>query len=185
MNQGNEQIMPANRVHHCMTSVREFLIIYGGSESNTGSVCDELLSYNTISGVWKRHQLPIEIKDTSLSSSICSDGHLVYIFGGDGLDYDNYRQTNSIVSFNIITDTWDIVYSHTDEYDQNTPPPMSSNYLLYHDGSLYVLGGYHRGTYLDTIYKFCLKSSMWSLLPQHCVKPTFSSQMFGTMYKNQ
>ncbi|KII72561.1 hypothetical protein RF11_13258 [Thelohanellus kitauei] len=167
MNQRNGEKMPANRLNHCMTSVKEFLIIYGGCESNTRTICNDLLSYNTIGGIWKRHQPPIEIKDTSLSSSICSVGYLVYIFGGDCFDDYTYRQTNSIVSFDIITSTWDIVYSHADDYGPYSPPPMSENYLFYHDGSLYVFGGYHRGSYLDTIYKFCLKSSVWSLLPQH------------------
>ncbi|KII74880.1 Kelch domain-containing protein 1 [Thelohanellus kitauei] len=177
--------MPGNRVNHCMTSVRELLIIYGGTENNTGAIYNELWIYNTISGVWKRHQSPIEIKDTCLSSSMCAVGNVVYIFGGNGLDDDDYRQTNSVVSFNIANDTWDTVYPHTDDYDANTPPPMSGNYLFYHNGSLYVLWGYHESLNLDTIYRFSLKSSTWSMLPQNGVKPTLNRQIFGTIYRNK
>ncbi|KII60359.1 Kelch domain-containing protein 10 [Thelohanellus kitauei] len=177
MNIRNQRTMPANRVHHCMTSVCEFVIIYGGCENNTGAVCNELLSFNTISGIWKHHYPPIEIKDTCLSSSICSVGNLVYIFGGDCFDDHQYRQTNSIVSFDITNSTWNVVYPHTNNYDPNTPPPMCCNYLLYNNGSLYVFG--------DTIYRFCLKSLTWFLMPQNGLKPTYNRQIFGTVYKNR
>ncbi|KII72337.1 Kelch domain-containing protein 4 [Thelohanellus kitauei] len=167
-----------------MTSVREFLIIYGGYENNTGEECNEIWSYNTIRGEWKRHKKPIGIKDTCISSSICSDGKLVYIFGGEGFN-DGYQQTNSILSFDITNATWDIVYPHTTDYDLNTPPPMCENLFLYHKRSLYVLGGFHDNLYHDKIYKFCLKSSTWSLIEQNGLKPSFVHQIYGTVYKNQ
>ncbi|KII70122.1 Kelch domain-containing protein 4 [Thelohanellus kitauei] len=185
MSPGNDRIYPESRVRHCMTSVREFLIIYGGYENFSGAECNELWSYNTKSDVWLQYIPPSEIKDTCVSSSICSFGNLVYIFGGDSFDGENYRQTNSIVSFDITNATWDVVYPHTDDYNPNTPPPMCENLLLYHDGFLYVLGGYHESLNLDTIYKYCLKSSKWSKVQQTGIKPTFNRQISGTFYKNQ
>ncbi|KII74848.1 hypothetical protein RF11_12990 [Thelohanellus kitauei] len=169
-----------------MTSIREFLIIYGGYENISGEDLNELWIYNTINGVWKRYQTPIDIKDTCLSASICSIGNLVYIFGGDSFgDGRDYRQSNSIVSFDFVNETWSIVYPHTDDYDENTPPPMCENLLLYHNGSLYVLGGIHDCYKLDTIYKFCLKTSTWALVPQYGVKQIFHSKIFGTVRKNK
>ncbi|KII74879.1 Nitrile-specifier protein 5 [Thelohanellus kitauei] len=185
MNQQNEHMRPSNRVHHCMTSVREFVIIYGGYENFNGVECNDLWTYNTITGIWKRHQLEREIKDTCLSSSICSVGNLVYIFGGDCIDGENYRQTNSIISFDITNATWDVVSPHIDNYHQNMPPPLCGNLLLHHNGWLYVIGGFNDSLNINTIYKFCLKSSTWSLMPQNGVKPTFNRQIFGTVYKNR
>ncbi|KII72818.1 Kelch domain-containing protein 3 [Thelohanellus kitauei] len=174
-----------NRSLHSITSVAEFLIIYGGYEKSTGSECNDLWSYNRISDIWKRYQTPIEIKDTSLSSSICSVGNLVYIFGGDGFDDHDYRQTNSLVSFNLKNSNWEILYPHTDDYDEQRPPPMCGNLLFHHNGSLYVLGGLHGSMNLDTMYKFCLKSLTWSLISQNGDKPTFDGQLYGTVCNNK
>ncbi|KII62269.1 Kelch domain-containing protein 10 [Thelohanellus kitauei] len=185
MSQTDECIRPENRAHHCITSVREFIIIYGGCETNTGAECNDLCIYNTISGCCKRYQTPREIKDTCLSASICCVGNLVYIFGGDCVDEDIYRQTNSLVSFNLTDATWNVVYSHNDEYDENTPPPMWGNALFYHNGSLYVLGGFNCRLNLDTLHKFCIKTSTWSMVPQNGLRPIFKHQIFGTVYKNK
>ncbi|KII71166.1 Kelch domain-containing protein 1 [Thelohanellus kitauei] len=185
MSERNKQKIPENRAYHCMTTVREFLILYGGSDTITGNECDDLWSYNTISDVWTRYFTPIEIKDTCLSSSICSVGNLVYLFGGDCFEYADYRQTNSLVSFDLSNASWNIVYPHTYDYDQNTPPPMSGNLLLYHNGSLYVFGGFHGSLKLGTLYKFTLKTSKWSLVSQNGIKPNFNCQILGTVYKNQ
>ncbi|KII71151.1 Kelch domain-containing protein 1 [Thelohanellus kitauei] len=185
MSQGGEQKRPENRAHHCMTSVCEFLIIYGGYENNTSEECNELWSYNAITGVWKWHKVPNEIKDTCISASICAAENIVYIFGGDCFDDDDYRQTNSLVSFDFTNATWDLMFTHNDDYDQNVPPPMCGNLLFYHNGSLYVLGGFHDSLNLETMYKFCIKTSTWSIVGQNGVKPTFNRQIFGTVYKNQ
>ncbi|KII62216.1 Tip elongation aberrant protein 1 [Thelohanellus kitauei] len=168
-----------------MTSLREFLIIYGGYENSICAECNELWAYNTISDVWKRYKTPIEIKDTPLSSSICSAGNIVYVFGGNSIDDDDYRQTNSVVSFDLNNNRWEILYPHTDDNDENTPPPMCSNLLFYHNGSLYVYGGYHGSCILNKMYKFCLKTSTWSLLSQKGDKPNFDCQLFGTAYDNK
>ncbi|KII68512.1 Nitrile-specifier protein 5 [Thelohanellus kitauei] len=184
MSEGNEPTRPENRSHHCMTSIREHLFIYGGHEHHHGTECNELWSFNTKRGVWKRYQLPQEI-DTPLSSSICSIGNLIYIFGGYRFDGDDYRQTNSLISFDITESTWEVLYPHTDDYDYNTPPPICGNLLCYHGGSLYILGGFYQCLTLDSIYKFSLKSAKWSMVPQNGVKPTFNRQIFGTIYKNR
>ncbi|KII71144.1 Nitrile-specifier protein 5 [Thelohanellus kitauei] len=184
MDQGNEQIGPKNRAFHCMTSIREFLIIYGGYENKTGTECNELLSYNTISGVWKRYQTPIEIKDRCVSSSICTVGNFVYIFGGKCSSFRN-RLTNCLVSFDITSGIWETLFPHTDDYDQNTPPPMWGNLLCSHNSCLYVLKGIHELGKLDTLYKFCLKTSKWSLVQQNGPKPFFVVGIYGTFFKNQ
>ncbi|KII74852.1 Tip elongation aberrant protein 1 [Thelohanellus kitauei] len=185
MSETNEYPGLENRLHHSMTSIREFLIIYGGYDNNTGEERNELWSYNTISDVWKRYPTPIGIKDTCLSSSICSVGNIVYLFGGDCFEEDDYRQGNSLVSFNLTNGSWEILYSNTDDYDDNTPPPMCGNLLFYHKQSLYVLGGFHGSVNIDKMYKFCLNTATWSIVAQNGVKPTFDSQIFGTVFKNK
>ncbi|KII65589.1 Kelch domain-containing protein 10 [Thelohanellus kitauei] len=165
-----------------MTSVREFLFIYGGYNFTTFAHYNDFLSYNTISCVWKRYQLPHEKQDTCVHSSICSDGKFVYLFGGS-YGFPGSRQNNTLVSFDITNETWEILFHHTDVCDQNTPPPMYRNLLFYHKGSLYVLGGCDRSLVLDTMYKFCLQTLTWSLVVQNGLKP--QRLIGGTVYENQ
>ncbi|KII63055.1 Kelch domain-containing protein 10 [Thelohanellus kitauei] len=184
MNEETKQSMPENRIGHCMTSIREFLMIYGGFTDMFDYQHDGLWSYNTISGIWLRHQPPTEIKDTPVCSSICAVGNLVYLFGGACFRY-NFRSTNSLIAFDTSNETWKTIFPHTNDYDENTPPPMYGNVLLYHNGSLYVLGGFKETVPLDTMYKFCLKTSEWFLVPQTGVKPFYHLKIFGTVFKNR
>ncbi|KII70807.1 Kelch domain-containing protein 10 [Thelohanellus kitauei] len=180
----NDHTGPEDRVYHSMTSVREFLIIYGGLTHWCREEHYGLWTFNTINGVWRRYELPIGVKDTPISSSICAVGNLVYIFGGTSL-IDHFRRTNSLVSFDITNGTWQTVYSHTDIHDENTPPPMYGNLLFYHDGSLYVLRGFASDMDLDKLYKFTLKTSKWSLVQQNGEKPFLNNRIFGSVFKNQ
>ncbi|KII71142.1 Nitrile-specifier protein 3 [Thelohanellus kitauei] len=184
MNQGNEKTGPTKRIHHRMTSVREFLIIYGGYDTKNHTECNELWRYDTIRGVWKRYQPPIEIKDRCVFSTICTLGNLVYIFGGESFN-NIHRQTNCLVSFDISNAAWKILSPHIDEYDENTPPPMSRNLLCSNKGSLYVLQGYSKYGKLYTLYKFCLRTLTWSLVEQHGPAPLYIAGIFGTVYKNK
>ncbi|KII74860.1 hypothetical protein RF11_13002 [Thelohanellus kitauei] len=184
MNLESEQLGPGNRIHFCMTSVREFIIIYGGYDCDAGTECNELWRYNTINGLWKRYETPIEIKDTCLSCSICPVGNLVYIFGGSCF-CNEYRQTNSIVSFDIDNASWETVFPHTYERDLNTPPPMCGNLLIYHNGCLYIVGTLQVDQDIHNMYMFCLKTSAWSHVIQKSAKPIFEYQIIGTVYKNQ
>ncbi|KII71150.1 hypothetical protein RF11_09169 [Thelohanellus kitauei] len=118
-----------------------------------------------------------------VDSSICAEGNLVYLFGGADVR-DVTRQTNSIISFDIIRDTWETLFAHTDEYDENKPPPIYNSLLLCFNGFLYVLAGNSLFENLEGMYKFCL-TLKWSSVPQNCVKPNFNRPTYGTVYKNQ
>ncbi|KII73926.1 Nitrile-specifier protein 4 [Thelohanellus kitauei] len=167
-----------------MSSFDEFLIMYGGMYLSTKHHLDELWIYNTLSRIWKRHQTPIYPTKTCVYSSICVVGNLVYIFGGQHLQSPR-RCTNSLVSFDIKKETWQLLSPHIDENCQNKPPPMSANLLCYHHGSLYVFGGFDVFGPVDTIYKFCLTTLTWSLVEYNGIKHTLSIPNFGTVYKNQ
>ncbi|KII71168.1 Kelch domain-containing protein 1 [Thelohanellus kitauei] len=185
MNLRNDKAPPKSLSGYCVTSIREFLIIYGGYDNKERADCNELWSYNTISDVWNRYQTPIEIKDTPTGSSICAVKNLIYIFGGQRL-YDNYRHSNSLISFDITSSTWNSLYPHTGDYDENTPPPMYATSLYFHNGSLYVLGGCHYNSCFVTIYQFTLKTSTWSLVEQNGPETAFwAGGIFRTVFKNQ
>ncbi|KII74878.1 Tip elongation aberrant protein 1 [Thelohanellus kitauei] len=171
-------------VDDCMTSIGALLIIYGGFSNVSEYHQYDLLIYNTVSGIWKRYSLPDEIKNTPLSSSICAVGKLIYLFGGVSREY-QFRETNSLLSFDISSATWEILFPHTNDYDQNTPPPMSQNLLLYHDRSLYTLGSNDGNEEFYAMYEFNLKTSTWSLVPHYGLKPPYNLQIFGTIFKNR
>ncbi|KII71245.1 Kelch domain-containing protein 10 [Thelohanellus kitauei] len=184
MNLESNQTIPEGRIEHCMTSIREFLIIYGGYKELWDYQHYGLWILNTINGVWNQHLPPTEIKNTPLSSSIFAVGNLVYFIGGACRLY-GYQATNSLVSFDITTTKWKTVCPHSNDNDPNRPPPSFRNLLVYHSGSLYVLRKTQENEDMDTMYKFCLGTSTWSLVPQNGMKPIFNRQMFGTVYKNQ
>ncbi|KII66113.1 Kelch domain-containing protein 10 [Thelohanellus kitauei] len=175
---------PSNRVGHCMTSVGEMLIIYGGRPCLSTTLFNELWIYSTVSDSWRRYPTPIENQNTVVSSSICAYGNFVYIFGGAHLSHD-VQSTNSLLSFDIGNATWKIVSPHIADHDQNTPPPMYVSLISYYNGSIYVLGGVQDLVNTDSIYKFCLKSSTWSLVPQNGLNPILRYPIFGTVYRHQ
>ncbi|KII74877.1 Nitrile-specifier protein 2 [Thelohanellus kitauei] len=184
MNAGNVQMVPENRVYHCMATSREFLILFGGYICTSDADGNELWCYNTLNGDWKLHIPPKDIQVNSLSASICVLGNFVYIFGGSCLN-DISRWTNSLASFDIIKNTWKILSQHNDDHDENTPTPMCGNLLLHQNGSLYVLGVNPNYVELYQMFKFCLKTSTWSSVSQNGEIPSFSRKIWGTVYKNQ
>ncbi|KII63052.1 hypothetical protein RF11_09666 [Thelohanellus kitauei] len=50
---------------------------------------------------------------------------------------------------------------------------MYDSCILYHNECLYIVGGFTDGHFLDKMFKFCLKTSRWTLVPQN--GPTLSS----------
>ncbi|KII66112.1 Kelch domain-containing protein 10 [Thelohanellus kitauei] len=184
MNCGEELKEPSNRSDYCMTSAREFIIMYGGYDDWSWVAYNELWTYNTINGIWKRYHPPIKGPNACIHSSICSVGNLVYIFGGT-VSPDSCLSSNSLISFDVGNATWKIFWEHTDDYDQNTPPPMIESCIFHHNGSLYVLGGLCNDDYLESMFKFCLKTSKWSVVPQNGLKPPIQGRILGTVFMNQ
>ncbi|KII66665.1 Kelch domain-containing protein 10 [Thelohanellus kitauei] len=184
MKQGIDPVRPKNRTSHCMTSAREFLIVYGGFSEWCNEEHYGLWIYCTVSGVWRRYQTPIDSANASYESSICAGGMYIYIFGGVCFR-DNSRQTNSLLSFDIANGTWKTIFPHSDVCDENTPPPMCGNLLFYHNEDLYVIGGLQGYRHVDTIYKFCLRTFTWSLIKQNEPKPPYNGRIFGTLFKNR
>ncbi|KII69235.1 hypothetical protein RF11_04007 [Thelohanellus kitauei] len=167
---------------HCVTSLREFLVVYGGFDDETCRECYELLIYNTLSGIWRSYMPPIDIKSTPLYSSICANGNMVYIFGGSR-SRDDDQPTNSLVRFDISNHVWDILFPHTEVFNESTPNLWLKNLLFYHCGSLYLIG-INEEHELSPINKFSLETSTWSLVHESGEKPTLICQIFGTVYKD-
>ncbi|KII67085.1 Nitrile-specifier protein 5 [Thelohanellus kitauei] len=168
----------------CMTSVKRFLIIYGGYINMNFHFRNDLLSYDTVSGIWRRYKTLDPTADCCFFSSICSTGNLVYIFGGTDQSC-SYSCTNSLLSFDLTNASWKTVSPYMSDYDENKPPPMGNSCIFYHDGSLYVLGGILDNEFVDTMYKFCLDTSTWSLVSINGLKPLLKGQIFGTVYENK
>ncbi|KII61160.1 Kelch repeat-containing protein 2 [Thelohanellus kitauei] len=122
--------------------------------------------------------------DYFLGCSICSVDNIVYIFGGSDLPYGD-QPTYSLISFNVCNSKWHMLSPHIDEYDDNIPPPLVESCMVYHDGSLYILGGHLDDYYIDSIYKFSMNTSTWSFVNQNGQGPLLDYQIFGTVFKNQ
>ncbi|KII61159.1 Kelch domain-containing protein 10 [Thelohanellus kitauei] len=177
-----------------MASVGEYLIIFAQVGYASTGEFSKLWSYNTITGVWSRHKKPIEIKFSRLPHWICKLGDLVYMFGGQIVGCRNYREyITSVVSFDITHDKWSTVYTRADNYgddddgddDDDDPPEMELSLLFYHCGSLYIQGKIDEYENLCGMYKFCLETSKWSLVPQNGQTPRFKYIVHGTVYNNQ
>ncbi|KII61156.1 hypothetical protein RF11_16439 [Thelohanellus kitauei] len=134
--------MPSCVFGLCMTSVREFIIVYGGYDDQQSRNCNELWIYNTLRDSWRLHKAPAEKENCCVDSAICTFGNSVYIFGGCSISHP-VRATNSIITFDIINETWQNISPHIDNTCLNTPPPMFRSCIFYHNGSLYVVGGGH------------------------------------------
>ncbi|KII65424.1 Kelch domain-containing protein 10 [Thelohanellus kitauei] len=179
-----EPTQPLNRTNHSMTSANEFIIIYGGYDDWSWISYFELWTYNTISDIWRRYKPPSETLNGCILSSICAVGNLVYIFGGK--HYRDLRQlSNSLHSFNIRKGTWKILSPHIDDYGINTPPPLYGSSICHHDGCLYILGGVCNDDIFQSVYKFCLMTSTWSLVHQNGLLPLLGHRVLGTVFKNQ
>ncbi|KII61167.1 Kelch domain-containing protein 10 [Thelohanellus kitauei] len=181
---GEKSTEPLPRRNHCMASVGKYFIIYGGSFIQYFTKYKELWIYNTVTSIWKRYLAPIEEQYAYMFCSMCAFENRVFIFGGS---YDTYgiKKTNSLISFDICDATWQTVSPHIKDYDDNTPPPMIESCIFYHNGSLYILGGIHSDGFVDSMYKFCLETSTWTLVQQNGQKPCTSSQIYGTVFNNQ
>ncbi|KII71176.1 Kelch domain-containing protein 10 [Thelohanellus kitauei] len=175
---------PESRSNHCITSAREYLIIYGGQSEISLQVLKELWTYNTLGGIWKRYQIPTEITIGYLGSSVCSVDNTVYIFGGSSTATED-RVTNSLISFNVRNHTWQTLSPHIDDFDENTLPPLIYSWIFYHNKSIYILGGIFDDDLIITMYKFCLNTSTWSVVEQNGVEPFPLTRMYGTVFKNQ
>ncbi|KII62177.1 Kelch domain-containing protein 10 [Thelohanellus kitauei] len=184
MDSRNAKRIPKPRSGHSMTSVREFLVVYGGFTNLSNMVYNELWTYNTLRCIWKRYRIPLEVKNICLSSSICASGNTVYMFGGTGFPF-SVRMTNSLISFNVVTGTWEILSPYIDDNDQNTPSPMYGCFIFYYNQCIYAIGGTQGYEYFDTIHKFCLKTSRWSLVAQNGPKPPPDYRIFGAVFNNK
>ncbi|KII65471.1 Kelch domain-containing protein 10 [Thelohanellus kitauei] len=183
MNLRGCQAEPAYLAKYGMTSVHKFLIMYGGFNYVIPRECKELWAYNTINGIWRRYKAPVTAPNACLFPSLCAVGSIIYIFGGTEL-FDATLMTNSLISFNVCTTTWEILSPHTEICDLNTPPPVYGSCIFYHKEYLYVLGGMQRIGDLDAMYKFCLKTFTWSLVSQNGRKPLLTFRIFGTVFNN-
>ncbi|KII67072.1 Nitrile-specifier protein 5 [Thelohanellus kitauei] len=175
---------PAGRSGHCMTSISKYLIIYGGYDYFSNTIYNELWIYNTVSSTWRLYPVQIETASRCISSAICAAGNFVYIFGGTSSSLLG-KETNSLISFDIINATWQIISPHTDEYHQNSPPPMYGSCIFYHNKSLYIFGGCTALQFFDTMYQYCLTTSTWAVVVQNGLKQTPSYRTFGTVFKNK
>ncbi|KII66109.1 Kelch domain-containing protein 10 [Thelohanellus kitauei] len=184
MKERTELAGPENRIYHCMTSVRQFLIIFGGWSHSTNKNFNELWIYNTINSVWKRYNAPIETENTCAYSCICAVGYIVYIFGMTVHRFIG-GATNCFVSFDISKRTWQNLSPRTIDDCQYKPRPMYGHFIFYLNGSLYILGQAENRGYVDTLLTFCLKTSKWSLVPQNGKPPIIEHGIFGTVFKNQ
>ncbi|KII61152.1 Kelch domain-containing protein 10 [Thelohanellus kitauei] len=180
----NAETSPSDRRGHGMTSINEFIILYGGYDYWSCAVRRELWTYNTICRVWKLYQPPMDVSKACFASSICAVDNLVYIFGGSCSPFAS-GSTNSIVSFDIFKENWQIIFPHMDDDDQSTPPPMHGSLIFYLDKSLYIFGGFRRNVKSDKIYKFCLNTLTWSLVTQNGPRPFLDHRIFGTVFENR
>ncbi|KII61166.1 hypothetical protein RF11_16449 [Thelohanellus kitauei] len=139
MNLDNESLAFQHRTYHCVTSLRQFLIIFGGISGSPWKPCNQLWAYNTINGICRWYPAPVKTVETNSNSSICTVGDKVYIFGCTGSHLRNGR-TNSLVSFNIRNVSWQNLSPRINEYQQDIPPPMFRSLLFYNDESLYIIG---------------------------------------------
>ncbi|KII61155.1 hypothetical protein RF11_16438 [Thelohanellus kitauei] len=188
MNLENESIAFEQRLCHCVTSIRQYLIIYGGRfvyySINT---CNELWIYDTINGICRKYPAPDRTRETNSDSSICTAGNKVYIFGSLGAPLAD-GTTYSLVSFDISNFSWqDLTLSIDDDDQQYSPPQMFQRLLFYHDEHLYVLGTIRgvTGEYFGSMYKFSLQTNIWFSVEQNEPKPVFFNQIIGTVFNNK
>ncbi|KII72041.1 hypothetical protein RF11_05931 [Thelohanellus kitauei] len=137
MNQINQHSMPLDRIFHNMTSVREFLIICGGFGYNSHTNYNDMGSYNTTNGIWKRYIPPIQLGDIREYPKICAFGNKVYTCGIDPL-YLRAKKIDSLVSLDVTNSKWENLYLRTEE--DNGPPPIHLRIIFFYNESVYDFG---------------------------------------------
>ncbi|KII66647.1 hypothetical protein RF11_01913 [Thelohanellus kitauei] len=190
----NLETIIGSRVSFNLSSTREFLIVSGGKKQNNRTYYDEILVHNTISGVSKRYKSPFKMKYFPISM-ICSAGNKVYMCC---MKTHTHGCPNiiSLISFDVTNARWENLYSHTENYCVNETLSLDLDLFFYHNESLYAFGLYC-GQYNseeednsdepDTsgMYKFCLKTSKWSIVKQIGESRIFDGMTYGTVFKNQ
>ncbi|KII73982.1 Kelch domain-containing protein 10 [Thelohanellus kitauei] len=172
---------PVPRMRHGFLSVREYIVICGGSDKGKRKCYKDLWTYNTLSGVWMKYLLPTQIKNASAYPIICADQNLVYIFGAENI-VEGYQEINSLFSFDVKHGKWERIYYHPRGHDNGIEIIMFS--AIFHDnGFMYLMGNGWRNRRLDLIYKFCLETLTWSLVVQIGETPKFKCRFCGTVYK--
>ncbi|KII73757.1 hypothetical protein RF11_10850 [Thelohanellus kitauei] len=184
MNVENVRSGPIGRYDYSIASVNNHLIIYGGYSFFSKTRYNELWMYNTIDDTWIRYEAPLDTSDRSISSAICAVGNFVYIFVGKKQILPS-QETNSLLMFNINSATWQTLSVHTNGYDTNGPPPMYDIHIFYHNDSLYIIGGFIYGPSKGKMFKFSLKTSKWTLVPQNGPKLSATKQISTTVFKNK
>ncbi|KII66642.1 hypothetical protein RF11_01908 [Thelohanellus kitauei] len=197
----NLQSMLGGRVFYHLASLSEFLIIFGGYDNFSYTYYNDLLSLNTISGVLKRYQPPVEMSHILNFSKICIVGNKVYMCCQE--ESDEYVQKNHLIhSFDVVNARWETFYPNKEHNARNESPLLFVNLFFYHNESLYILGT-DRKIYIseheenleeknrNVIYKLCLKTFKWSLVKHKyfavqytvlCLKKSILSNKIGYIF---
>ncbi|KII72046.1 Kelch domain-containing protein 10 [Thelohanellus kitauei] len=187
MNIDHESFAFEERIGLCVTSIRQYLIIYGGRIGYLNTeTCNELWIYNTINGTCRRYPVPDEISRKNTNSSICTVENKVYLFGSllrplpDGTTY-------SLVSFDTSNFSWQDLSRFTNDDQQYSPPRMLESLLFYHDDSLYILGRIEhvRGDFIVSMCKLSLLTNIWSPVEQNGPTPIYIHEFNGTVFNNK
>ncbi|KII67193.1 Host cell factor [Thelohanellus kitauei] len=179
-----KSMIPKNRFGHCMIAVDELVIIYGG-KTFEDSVLDELWMYDSVRQKWRLFCLPQLLKSTCFNSSICAHGSKIYIFGGTNLPGSEYIQT-TLFSFDVRSFKWRNLFSHLNN-SENRPRQIEMTNILYHNDSIYILGvvDVRYRNLVGAMYKFCLKTFKWSVIPYKGDVPHPNCKGHCTVFQNK
>ncbi|KII60908.1 hypothetical protein RF11_13428 [Thelohanellus kitauei] len=183
MNLQNHQRMPKGRYFKDMVSVHEYIIFFGAMDRNSAQASNDFWTYNSISGVWKRYQPPIELGNICNNPKMCVVGNKVYICGMKYSD-NGYPFISSLVSFDFINATWETLYYYAEDHDNNSLPQMDVSLFFCHKKCLYVVRDRVNHNKPFVIYKFSMRTSTWSLVQQIGSTPKCKREICGTVFKN-
>ncbi|KAL4227507.1 F-box only protein 42 [Mactra antiquata] len=144
-----------------------------GNQGSSNECLGERLE-NDVSVTWKKVtdcQYP-----TREGQCCCSHGNSMYIFGGVIQANDGHLESNDLIKYNPVDDTWTLI-----DTKGTTPEPRSAACLVCVGNTLYLFGGLNQESgWLDKLYAFDIDTSTWSELQCEGPKPSARDKLQGT-----
>eukprot|EP00929_Paragymnodinium_shiwhaense_P010216 TRINITY_DN114758_c0_g1_i1.p1 TRINITY_DN114758_c0_g1~~TRINITY_DN114758_c0_g1_i1.p1 ORF type:complete len:515 (-),score=108.81 TRINITY_DN114758_c0_g1_i1:25-1569(-) len=174
----NSPVKPAERSGASSVIYQDTLYVFGGYGG--GGRLDDICRFDFPSRCWHRVEVQGSVPVGRENNGAVVHGNKMYLFGG----YSGFTWLNDFLSFSFDTSTWQAVpLGH-----EGAVPSARFGYVsAVHEDSMFVFGGYDGSAWLNDMFNFDFRRSMWcntlvqGFIPSGRSCPSWATH-HGTMY---
>lgn len=122
-------ISPSSRIYSAIFISKCKIYIFGGFNQQ---VLDDFWTFDSDFDIWTQLKSSGLVPEKRQKSAFCSDGNILFLFGGEGLSL-----FNDLYYYSVITGKWYLISQNKDPW----PSPRSSSCMIYYEKKLYIYGG--------------------------------------------